>query len=103
MPLPSKLLSLTTLQPPMANLLLDAIALSCAAFSLRSWLKRRNSRPVETHPLPPGPKGLPLVGNIFDMPDSDEWEKAREWGETYGKELGMEVCKRALTIHEFPR
>ncbi|KAL5520727.1 hypothetical protein ACEPAF_2729 [Sanghuangporus sanghuang] len=68
----------------MATLLLDVIAFSCAAFSLRSWLKRRKSRALETCPLPPGPKGLPLVGNIFDMPDSEEWEKAREWGETYG-------------------
>ncbi|KAL5514759.1 hypothetical protein ACEPAG_2075 [Sanghuangporus baumii] len=68
----------------MATLLLDAIALSCAALSLRSWLRRRKGRALETYPLPPGPKGFPLVGNIFDMPDSDEWEKAREWGETYG-------------------
>jgi hypothetical protein len=35
-------------------------------------------------PLPPGPKGLPLVGNIFDMPYEKEWLTFAKWGETYG-------------------
>ena len=33
---------------------------------------------------PPGPKGYPIIGNLFDMPSGDEvfvWEKWREkWG-----------------------
>ena len=35
--------------------------------------------------LPPGPKGLPLVGNIFDMPSEKEWLTFAKWGETYGR------------------
>jgi hypothetical protein len=34
--------------------------------------------------LPPGPTGLPLVGNIFDMPSSKEWLTFAQWGEKYG-------------------
>ncbi|KAI5119818.1 hypothetical protein M0805_006951 [Coniferiporia weirii] len=43
--------------------------------------RRRNTQGL---PYPPGPKGLPLIGNVFDMPSSDAWVKAAEWRETYG-------------------
>lgn len=35
-------------------------------------------------PHPPGPKGLPVVGNVADMPTSHEWYKFAEWGKQYG-------------------
>lgn len=35
--------------------------------------------------LPPGPKGLPLVGNVADMPTQQEWKTFSRWGRTYGK------------------
>ncbi len=34
--------------------------------------------------LPPGPKGLPLVGNLCDMPAEQEWLTFTRWGEKYG-------------------
>ena len=37
-------------------------------------------------PLPPGPKGLPLLGNILDMPSSFEWLTFARWGEQYGEQ-----------------
>ena len=36
-------------------------------------------------PLPPGPKGYPLIGNIFDMPVHRPWVVYDEWRKTYGK------------------
>ena len=36
-------------------------------------------------PLPPGPKGYPLIGNLFDMPISKAWVVYDEWRKTYGK------------------
>ena len=38
-------------------------------------------------PHPPGPKGLPLLGNMLDMPTSHEWLKAAEWKQVYGTYL----------------
>lgn len=35
-------------------------------------------------PLPPGPPGLPIVGNIFDIPEENFWWKYKEWGDQYG-------------------
>ncbi|KAJ3824541.1 cytochrome P450 [Lentinula raphanica] len=35
-------------------------------------------------PLPPGPTGLPLIGNVMDMPSESEWLTFAEWGRKYG-------------------
>ena len=36
-------------------------------------------------PLPPGPKGYPIIGNLFDMPVYKPWLVYDEWRKTYGK------------------
>jgi hypothetical protein len=38
-------------------------------------------------PLPPGPKGLPLLGNVLDMPRTHEWVTFAKWGQKYGTHL----------------
>jgi hypothetical protein len=41
---------------------------------------RRSKQPS----LPPGPRGLPFVGNIFDVPSDDIWLKFAELGDVWG-------------------
>ena len=45
-------------------------------------------------PLPPGPKGYPLVGNLFDMPSDRPWVVFDEWRKTYGKSLTAGCCHK---------
>lgn len=35
-------------------------------------------------PLPPGPRALPIIGNLLDMPKDHEWVKFSEWAKQYG-------------------
>ena len=41
-------------------------------------------------PLPPGPRGLPLLGNIFQIPKF-QWLKYTEWQEVFGNVFSLSV------------
>ena len=34
--------------------------------------------------LPPGPRGFPILGNLWDIPAKWEWQTYRKWSEDYG-------------------
>ncbi|TFK43282.1 cytochrome P450 [Crucibulum laeve] len=44
------------------------------------WRLSRSKFPA---PLPPGPRGFPLIGNVFDMPSEQEWLTFTRWGQTW--------------------
>ncbi|KAJ7862995.1 cytochrome P450 [Mycena leptocephala] len=47
-----------------------------------SWQRNRSKLP-----LPPGPKKLPLVGNLFDIPAERQWETYFEWSKRYNSDI----------------
>ena len=61
--------------------LIDVSVALCALTLLRRLKSKRNT----SLSLPPGPDGLPLIGNILDSRNDDMWETARRWGEKYGE------------------
>lgn len=67
------------------------LIITCLSFWLRSRAQYHRRNPGG-FPLPPGPKGLPIIGNVFDMPKSDEWLIMTKWGKKYG--MYHYICNR---------
>ncbi|KII83024.1 hypothetical protein PLICRDRAFT_47437 [Plicaturopsis crispa FD-325 SS-3] len=66
------------------NLLASLSATLCIAFL---WLRRRRQSPYYALPLPPGPKPLPILGNILQMPTRSEAQVYDKWGREHGSSL----------------
>ncbi|KAG9225725.1 hypothetical protein CCMSSC00406_0009322 [Pleurotus cornucopiae] len=60
-----------------SNTLLAILALLLSLTGFYRWRCRARL------PLPPGPKGYPIVGNLFDKPTEYHWVKYLEWSKEF--------------------
>jgi len=49
-------------------------------------------------PLPPGPKGYPVIGNALDLPKDNDWLTYSEWQKTYGDMIFISVLGKPFLI-----
>lgn len=49
-------------------------------------------------PLPPGPPGLPLIGNIHQNPKSRVWAQWHAWAKQYGPVVYLNMLGQPLII-----
>lgn len=65
---------------PLSNT--EIIAYSAAALGAGTILYQQLIR--RTNLLPPGPRPLPFIGNLLDLPKEDHWLVYQKWSEQYG-------------------
>jgi len=61
------------------------LSLSVSVFIALLLRKYATSR-KQYQPYPPGPKPMPIVGNVFDLPTEDVANVYIEWGKKYNSE-----------------
>ncbi|KAH9927368.1 cytochrome P450 [Amylocystis lapponica] len=69
------------------------LGMSAAALALH-WMSKRRKLP-----LPPSPKGWPVLGNIFDIPEKHEWLAYQRWGRELNSDLiHLNLCGTSLIV-----
>ncbi|KAI9449572.1 cytochrome P450 [Lactarius psammicola] len=68
--------------PIQLDVLLPVAAFLLAAFSYT--MHRMRSRGL---PYPPGPKRIPIIGNLLDMPSHEEWVTYEKWSDQFGSDV----------------
>ena len=62
------------------------------AFScLYIWARKRRRLLV---PLPPGPRPLPVIGNVRDLTLKELWLKVTEWASIHGERYSPFECQQ---------
>ncbi|TFK66639.1 cytochrome P450 [Pluteus cervinus] len=69
-------------------------ALVLAAKAFLSPVKRKDRR----FPRPPGPKPLPVIGNLLDVPTDMPWLGYDEWFRKYGDIVSIEVLGQPIVL-----
>ncbi|KAF8970728.1 cytochrome P450 [Flammula alnicola] len=57
-------------------------------------------RPRRKRQLPPGPKGVFLLGNLFDVPSDESvpWKVYADWGKKYGDIIYFRVLQKSVVV-----
>ncbi|KAF8884181.1 cytochrome P450 [Infundibulicybe gibba] len=73
------------------------VGIVLALIFLRYSSRDRSGNPNKL-PYPPGPKGLPFIGNLLDAPTEKRWLVYTEWAKTYGDIIHFKVFNQSFVI-----
>ena len=73
-----------------ASLPILPIGAACIT-TISVWLAIRIIRGRANPPYPPGPRGLPILGNMLDIDTNEPHVTYTEWGKTYGLYFGLRL------------
>lgn len=69
------------------------LAVCVVALLTARWISRRKR--YSSLPLPPGPPGLPIIGNLLNTPTEESWITFQRWRSEYGTLLYPRVFRIA--------
>jgi uncharacterized SAM-binding protein YcdF (DUF218 family) len=75
---------------PALYLAAGALLVALLLYTLAPWKKAPN--------LPPGPPGIPLLGNILQLPTKKLFLKLHEWTATYGDLYTLNVAGKTIVV-----
>jgi hypothetical protein len=81
----------TRMSPISPSTLFSFLAVSAIAV-LAGHARRKQARALN---FPPGPKGLPLLGNVLDINTSEPWLTFTQWVASYGSCLTHDASNHA--------
>ncbi|KAI0050246.1 cytochrome P450 [Auriscalpium vulgare] len=79
---------------------LDLVAIIIFAYVLNAFHDRRKRGGL---PYPPGPKGLPFMGNLFDIPLENSWVAWTNLGKRYGDIFSLNVFGQLIVVVQSPK
>ncbi|KDQ62055.1 hypothetical protein JAAARDRAFT_203276 [Jaapia argillacea MUCL 33604] len=71
----------------------DIVVLTSCIASLAYAAQKRSPAP-----LPPGPKGWPIIGNVLDMPTTKPWLVFTKWGERWGHIIYLNLLGQPMVV-----
>jgi hypothetical protein len=81
---------------PLSSAASPLVAGAIAAVLVYAVLKRVTGRGSLSRP--PGPKPLPIIGNLLDIPQKKSWLTYRQWHERYGDIVYVEAVGQKVVI-----
>ncbi|KAH9971777.1 cytochrome P450 [Russula compacta] len=75
--------------------LLDVLAFATLVALATSFNRRRQWNQL---PLPPGPRGLPIIGHLLTFPKNFVWLTFTEWGRKYGDIVSVKILGQVIVI-----
>nr|CAJ00405.1 putative CyP450 monooxygenase [Pleurotus sapidus] len=82
----------------MASQNMYAIGLSSLAIAALLVVVRHYANKRLSLPFPPGPKPLPVLGNVLDIPSKAPWKTYNDWFKVYGDMIYMNTMGQSILV-----
>ncbi|THH19211.1 hypothetical protein EW146_g1905 [Bondarzewia mesenterica] len=74
----------------------DFVLITFTLIVIKVYFNRR--RNPSGYPYPPGPRSLPIVGNLFDVPQTASWVTYGKWAKKYGDLLSVNMLGKTVVV-----